>query len=219
MDITLQALCLRVNLPPPMCPRSQSTFIALLSFALFLSSARADTIAVFAKDQIALAQSSGSTVIPNENPSRQHFISALSAGEKSGTFDETLPIVTPPEWGRTVPGSGGEVSYRREFAQGFAMKISLKHLLPRHSYVLCLNGTPNHPGNDLFVDGVPGLPNERYFDFLHVGTNEQGDFEAPIGVYLLPGNYHARIYVKDTVDSKIVLYRDFIDFVVKPDSN
>ena len=65
---------------------------------------------------------------------------------------------------------------------------------------------------------MPGLPNERFYDFLRVVSNAKGDFDARLGVYLLPGDYHVRIYVKDTKDFKIVLYRDYFDFTVTPET-
>jgi hypothetical protein len=36
-----------------------------------------------------------------------------------------------------------------------------------------------------------------------------------LGVFLKPGGYDVRCYVKDTADFKIVLYRDFFRFEVK----
>jgi hypothetical protein len=56
---------------------------------------------------------------------------------------------------------------------------------------------------------------QRYYDFLIVRTDSRGGYDARLGVYLKPGAYDVRCYVKDTADFKIVLYRDFFKFMVQ----
>lgn len=190
-------------------------FLAPILLILAAPSSWGDTLAVFGKSEITLVNPAGFASASTDHGARLHFIAALAKHERDGgKYAQALPIVNPPEWGRTVKGSSGTVSFDTVFEQGLAAHLGLQGLLPNHLYKLCLNGTPDHPGNTLLLDAVPGLPNERYYDFLNVSTDATGSYESNLGVYLLPGNYHVRIYVKDATDSKIVLYRDFFDFTV-----
>lgn len=193
-------------------------FTLLLGLFSLTVAASGQTLVVLNKEQLAWVGPAGTIWgVPDSNAGKQRFLSALAVFAKERSYDAKLPLEAPPEWGRTVPGSGGEVQYLRSFAQGFVAHLALEHLTPQHTYLLTLNGTPGQPGNQLLPDPVPGLPEERFYDFLRVVTNKEGKIEADLGIYLLPGRYHVRIYVKDTTDFKIVLYRDFFDFVVTPD--
>ncbi len=186
-----------------------------LGFALG-TSVQAEAIAVFGKNQIALVQPGQAITAVPDDAAQQAFLFAFEDWSKAPRFDNTLPLVSPPEWGKTIPRSGGEVKYEKNFARGFVAHLSVQGLAPHHLYLLTLNGTPHQPGNELLLDPVPGLADERFYDFLRVRTNDAGAYVADLAVYLKPGPYHVRIYVKDTDDFKIVLYRDFFDFVAAP---
>jgi hypothetical protein len=186
--------------------------------ALALPFCRADNLAVLGKNQIAVLADNGSISGIPESEAHADFALSLRDVPKGASYDDEGTIVAPPEWGKTVPGAAGTVQYQHTFAQGFAGHIALHGLAPRHMYLLTLNGTPGTPGNNLLPDPVPGLPLERFYDFMRIVTDKQGDYEAKLGVYLLPGSYHVRIYVKDTKDFKIVLYRDYFDFNVTPET-
>lgn len=191
-------------------------FLFSLSF-LLVAIVRADVFAVFGKNQISVLDEAGAISAVAESPSHHRFLEALGERMKFGAYKEVLPILPPPEWGKTIEKSGGEVQFQRTFAQGFVGRLTLHGLAPRHTYLLTFNGTPDRPGNERLPDPVPGLPEERFYDFLRIVTDPQGNYKADLGVYLLPGEYHVRIYVKDTDDFKIVLYRDYFDFTVTPD--
>lgn len=176
-----------------------------------------ETLAVLGKNQITLLNTAGALSAVTENPSHRRFLAALGERGDQSVYEATLPVLTPPEWGKTIEKSGGEIQYQRTFAQGFVGRLSLQGLARKHTYLLTLNGTPQHPGNERLPDPVPGIPEERFYDFLRVVTDAEGKYSADLGIYLLPGDYHVRIYVKDTDDFKIVLYRDYFDFSVTPD--
>ena len=190
------------------------TVIAWLISSQMIS---AEILAVFGKNQVTVLSVSGAISGITDSPSHRSFLAALSDRRKQSDYETMLPIVSPPEWGKSVANSGGAVHYQRSFAQGFAARLSLHDLVPQHTYLLTLNGIPQHSGNDRLPDPVPGIPEERFYDFLRIVTDAQGAYETDLGIYLLPGDYHVRIYVKDTDDFKIVLYRDYFDFFVGPD--
>ncbi len=192
-------------------------FGALIWFALadVLSS---QTISVFGKNEITLIDASGAVTALSDSPAHLSFLAALRRRGTTGNYESRLTFAAPPEWGKTLVGAGGFVRFQPRFPQGLATQISLQGLAPNHAYLLTLNGTPHTPGNERLPDPVPGLPEERFYDFLRIVTNAEGAYEADLGIYLLPGDYHVRIYVKDTDDFKIVLYRDYFDFTVMPDS-
>ncbi len=193
-----------------------ATLFSLLALANLVS-VRAETLAVIGKNQIAVLADNGGISGITESDSQRDFVLSLRHAPKGDAYDADLPIVAPPEWGKTVPGAEGDVQYQRTFAQGFAAHVALHGLSPDHVYILTLNGTPTTAGNNLLPDPVPGLPLERFYDFARIVTDDHGNYDARLGVYLLPGDYHVRIYVKDTKDFKIVLYRDYFDFTVTPE--
>jgi hypothetical protein len=131
-------------------------------------------------------------------------------------LERALDLVSPPEWGKTVSAqTRGRIQFHPSFPGGFACHLALENLLPDHDYILTLNGNPQRAGNGLLASPVPGNPQERYYDFLVVRTDAHGRYEASLGVFLRPGSYDVRCYVKDTGDFKIVLYRDFFTFEVR----
>jgi len=149
-----------------------------------------------------------------EDPPRAAFLA--QARKDREPLATSMNLVNPPEWGRTVgPRTGGEVRFHTAFPGGFVFRLSLHNLLPKHRYILCINGKPGLEGNELLPDPVPGLPAEKYLDFLKVDTDEAGTYQADLAVLLKPGDYRARFYVKDESDSKIVLYHDYFQFGVK----
>lgn len=202
---------------PPLFQSLPMKRLIALVLLIVAQSASADTLAVLSKNQVAVIGPSGAISALGDNPSHKRFITALWERGKQSNDEATLPIVSPPEWGKTLENSGGSVRYLPTFAQGFAGRLSFHGLAPKHTYLLTLNGTPQHPGNERLPDPVPGIPEERFYDFLRIVTDAQGAYESDIGIYLLPGDYHVRIYVKDTDDFKIVLYRDYFDFSVTPE--
>jgi hypothetical protein len=131
-------------------------------------------------------------------------------------FEDTLDLISPPEWGKTVGAqTRGRIQFHPSFPGGFACRISLESLLPDHDYILTLNGNPAKAGNGLLPSAVPGNPLEKYYDFLIIRTDAHGHYDSSLGVFLRPGSYDVRCYVKDTGDFKIVLYRDFFKFEVR----
>lgn len=139
-------------------------------------------------------------------------------GDRDGDapLEAELPLVNPPAWGKTVSArTGGTIRFHRRFPRGFVCRLELRGLLPNHAYLLALNGNPEKAGNDLLPTPVPGNEREKYYDFLDLKTDALGHYAADLGVFLQHGAYDVRLYVKDTADFKIVLYRDFFRFAVE----
>ena len=127
-----------------------------------------------------------------------------------------MPLVNPPEWGKTISeATHGTIEYQDSHYAAFTGRLTLEGLEPNKQYRLTLNGKPGLDGNELLPTPVPGLPDELFYDFMDIETDEQGRFQAKLGVMLKSGDYHVRIYVKDTDDWKIVLYRDYFRFTVR----
>jgi len=151
------------------------------------------------------------------DPAKAAFVdAALKAFAGGAPFDAVLPLVNPPAWGRVVsPETGGVLQIRTAFAGGFVFHLSLAHLLPFHRYILTLNGNPQRSGNEYLADPVPGNEKERYYDFFIATTDAGGSYGGDFAVFLHPGDYDIRFYVKDTADFKIVLYQDYFPFEVR----
>jgi hypothetical protein len=153
---------------------------------------------------------------PND-PDRRAFLEAYRADRtRQAPYEESADLVSPPAWGKTIgPGTHGRLLYHPSFPRGFVCRLSLEGLAPGHDYILTLNGNPTRAGNKLLPTPVPRNEQERYYDFLIATTDARGRYAADLGIYLKPGAYDVRCYVKDTSDFKIVLYRDFFTFAVE----
>jgi hypothetical protein len=125
-------------------------------------------------------------------------------------------LTTPPlEWGKMESDSSfGLLNHFLAYKSGFLTDVSLYNLKANHNYVLTLNGNPELEGNHLFPERVPGMKVERFYDLLTVTTDSVGNYNSTLAIKLLQGKYHARFYVKDTEDWKIVLYHDYFKFEV-----
>ena len=190
----------------------------LLFAALLLSGASlpAQKIVVFGEKDILDVGSSAANQGPRE-PDRMAFLEDYRSDlARKAPFEEAMDLVSPPAWGKTVhAATGGRIQFRPSFARGFACHLTLENLVPDHDYILTLNGNPARAGNSLLLTPVPSNEQERYYDFLIVRTDAKGRYDSGLGIYLKPGEYDVRCYVKDTADFKIVLYRDFFKFTVR----
>lgn len=153
---------------------------------------------------------------PSE-PAQARFWSSYQRDRAQAiAYEAELPIGDFPKYGKSISAkTGGSVRYHRQFTGGFVCRITLHDLLPKHAYVLTLNGNPQKAGNALLPTPVPGNEAEKYYDFLDFTSDANGGYDTELGVFLRPGDYDVRLYVKDTDDFKIVLYRDFFAFKVE----
>ena len=190
----------------------------LLLFAtLLLAGSRlgAQSFIIYAKGDYSPVDATTPATKPAD-PARAAFLTTVQAElAHPATYETGMTLIAPPEWGRTVPGAGGKIAFHDSFLAGFMVRVTLDGLAKNHRYRLTLNGNPKLDGNDRLVDPVPGLPAERYFDFLTATTDDSGHFEATFAVALPAGPYDVRFYVKDTDDFKIVLYHDYFKFKVE----
>jgi hypothetical protein len=187
----------------------------LLALLLLAQPLAAQQIAVFGEHDFYELDSGFALSGPKE-PDRAAFFAAFKADlARHAPFESAMDLVSPPAWGKTVgPGTRGTLRFHPAFGRGFCCRLSLENLLPDHAYILTLNGNPSRAGNGLLPSPVPGNEKERYYDFLVVRTDARGAYDAALGVFLKPGDYDVRCYVKDASDFKIVLYRDFFPFRV-----
>lgn len=185
----------------------------LLALLLLANAALADDLAVFGRDEFYPAGAAPAL----GSGDRLAFFNAYSADVAARRpLETTMALVNPPSWGKTVSaGTLGSVSFHPEFTGGFVCHLSLDGLAPAHRYILTLNGNPQRAGNALLPSPVPGNEAEKYYDFLFITTDARGHFDGGLGVFLKPGAYDVRCYVKDASDFKIVLYRDFFPFSVR----
>ncbi len=190
----------------------------LILLALLLSGEglRAQQIVVFGERDFFIIDSAGVSPGPKE-PDRVAFLESCRADlSLKAPYEEAMDLVSPPAWGKTVSAATtGRLRFHPSFPRGFACHLTLENLLPDHDYILTLNGNPARAGNSLLLTPVPSNAQERYYDFHIARTNSLGRYDAGLGVYLKPGEYDVRCYVKDTADFKIVLYRDFFKFTVR----
>lgn len=189
--------------------------LLLASLLLIARGASAEDVAVFAKNQIAVGSDQMTGAIPDEADARA-FLDAFRASRRAPeNLAVSAPLVNPPEWGKTISAAThGEIRYPKNFPHGFVCRLALAKLQPDHRYILTLNGNPKLPGNALLPTPVPGLPDERYYDFLFIETDASGNWTGNLGIFLPRGAYQPRVYVKDADDFKIVLYHDYFPFTV-----
>lgn len=184
-----------------------------LAALFFATTACAEPLAIFGRGD---ARRIDSAAAPGDSAQAAFFRDYRGDRDGAAPLEAELPLVNPPAWGRTVSDqTGGVVHYHRRFPRGFVCRLELHDLLPNHAYLLTLNGNPEKAGNDLLPTPVPGNEREKYYDFLDIKTDAQGRYAADLGIFLQRGAYDVRLYVKDTADFKIVLYRDFFPFTVE----
>ncbi len=182
----------------------------LLGRALF-----AHDIIVFGKNDFLLLDSEKPGATPVD-ATKATFLAAVKTDlAHPAPFAAPFKLSAPPEWGKTIAGAVGQIEFHGKFSGGFFVRVTLEGLAADHHYILTLNGNPKLAGNERLADPVPGLPAERYFDFLTATTDAHGHYEATFAIALLPGPYDVRFYVKDTTDFKIVLYHDYFKFAVE----
>jgi len=187
--------------------------LALLSLG---GSLPAQQIVVFGERDFYVLDSTAGTPRPKEADRIAFLASCRADLARNAPYEEAVDLVNPPAWGKTVSaGTHGSIRFHTSFPRGFACRLALENLLPDHDYILTLNGNPARAGNSLLLTPVPSNEQERYYDFLIARTDSRGRYGASLGVYLKPGAYDVRCYVKDTADFKIVLYRDFFKFRVE----
>ena len=109
----------------------------------------------------------------------------------------------------------GRIAYYTSFPGGFVADLWLNNPLPNHEYKAYTQWKGRLVGNELLSEPVPGNENEKYYDFLIVKTDSKGEYHAKLGVYLKPGAYHVRFYVKDADDFLIILYHDYFKISVE----
>ncbi len=176
----------------------------------------AQQIAVFGEKDFYVVDSSPASPRLKDGDQVAFLDSYRTEIASKAPFEEAMELVSPPAWGKTVSASTrGRIQFHPSFPRGFSCHLTLENLLPGHDYILTLNGNPARAGNDLLLTPVPSNEQERYYDFLIVRTDSSGRYDTGLGVYLRPGAYDVRCYVKDTSDFKIVLYRDFFKFTVR----
>ena len=190
--------------------------LAIAALLLLGPSLAAHPMAVFGEKDTYMADSAGGDQGPVE-PDRGRFIQGFKAFLSEKTpFDKTADIVNPPSWGKTLSASThGTLHYLASFPHGFVCHVALENLEPNHEYILTLNGNPERAGNFLLPTPVTPGSKENYYDFQIVKTDDKGRYEETLAIYLKPGDYDVRWYVKDTSGFKIVLYRDFFTFKVE----
>jgi hypothetical protein len=181
-----------------------------------VSGLRGGQIVVFGEKDFYVLDPGAPQAEPTGADRRAFFEGFRADLKRQAPLEGALDLVSPPAWGKTVGAqTRGSLQFHTAFAGGFACRLSLENLLPDHDYILTLNGNPSREGNGLLPSQVPGNPTERYYDFLVIRTDAHGHYDASLGVFLQPGGYDVRCYVKDTADFKIVLYRDFFRFDVR----
>ena len=174
-------------------------------------------VVIFDKGEVCYLNSDSSSCKPADQKQSDFLESFKADVAKFISYEGEANFDTPPiAWGKKVNDFRlGRYSYHTSFAGGFVADVWLNNLLPKHNYVLCLNGRPDLDGNNLLSEPVPGNEIEKYYDFLVIKTDSKGEYHAKLGVYLKLGNYHVRFYVKDDDDKLIILYHDYFKFSVK----
>lgn len=177
----------------------------------------AQQVVIFDKTDVCYPDSVN-TICKQHDQKKNDFLESFKKDNtKLNPYDSEAYFDTPPiAWGKKAYDFRlGRIAYHTSFPGGFVADVWLNNLLPNHEYKLTLNGKVGLVGNDLLTEPVPGNEKEKYYDFLIVKTDSTGEYYAKLGVYLKPGAYHVRFYVKDADDSLIILYHDYFKFSVE----
>jgi hypothetical protein len=118
----------------------------------------------------------------------------------------------PTSWGKRIQGASGTVTYCEKSAGVFTGNVALIGLDPGKTYTLCINGKPGHPSNEWLPDRRKA---GRYYDFAQTPADRTGRIAIPFKVALHAGDYDVKFFVKDSEDSKIVLFNDRLLFRVQ----
>ncbi len=147
-------------------------------------------------------------------PSKKAVPPAKPSDKTEVSLPDRLKLEPAPEsWGLPISGSWGEVHYNKQNQRTLLIRLNLKGLLPKHEYILSLNGKPWHTSNKNFPQSYG---EERYYDFERVTTNDRGDVEKYLTLDLSSGQYNVKFFVKDPANNwKIVLYNDFFIFTIR----
>lgn len=126
--------------------------------------------------------------------------------------ERTIILEPPRGFGKIINGSSGELQYFDNLIGYFSGKINIKGLVPNTTYMLTLNGKPEHPSNEYFTKKVGP---EGIYDFKQVRTDSKGNIDgATFDIDLPPGKYDVKLFVKDQNDWKIVLHNDNLTFKI-----
>jgi len=151
-----------------------------------------------------------------KDPAKAAFLAAFKADLNApASFDGPFPLTTHTGVGREVPTATGDIRYHESFPGGLVIGVTLDGLVTNHGYMLTINGSLQHDGNNNLPDAYPRNNPQKFYDFSQVTTDTNGSYQAMYGVRLPPGPYDVYFFVKDTNDWKIVLGRDRFQFTVK----
>ncbi|MGA2278773.1 MAG: hypothetical protein ABSG80_00565 [Verrucomicrobiota bacterium] len=172
-------------------------------------------IAVLAKgEKLIMGEAKAGAEV--KDPSKAAFLSAFKADlTDPSVYTGPLPLTTQSGVGRPVPTATGDIRYHESFPGGLVIGVTLGGLVPKHDYVLTINGALNHDGNNNFPDQFPKNNPQKFFDFSPITTDTNGSYQATFGIRLPPGPYEVYFFVKDTADWNIVLGHDFFQFTVE----
>lgn len=148
-----------------------------------------------------------------------------SAKDVSAYAQETIPCYCEKETATLLAyrgasaGAKGKIEYCRRSAPEFKIALFLQGLSKNHAYMLCLNGWPGRPGNDIlkkYGRQGEGENQEGYYDFTNVTTDEQGIINKFVDVSLEPTKYEVKFLVKDIANKyRVVLHNDDIRFTIE----
>jgi len=170
---------------------------------------------VFSKGD-SLVLGSGTNEAEVEDPAKAAFLAAFKADLAAPlAFVGPLPLTTHTGVGRDIPTATGDIRYHRSFPGGVVIGVTLGGLVPKHEYVLTLNGAVQHAGNGNLPDQLSRNNPQKFYDFSRISTDARGSYQATFGIRLPPGPYDVYFFVKDTADWKIVLGHELFQFTVE----
>lgn len=190
--------------------------LLLAAFLLLGNRLAAHPLAVYGEKDTSVADPDDNNPGPKQADHASFFMNLRADLARNTPYEKTADLVNPPSWGKTISAAThGTLKYRASFLHGFMCHVSLENMAPDHEYILTLNGNPERAGNKLLPTPVAANSKENYYDFLIVKTDSKGRYNETLAIFLKPGDYDVRWYVKDTSGFKIVLYRDFFTFEVE----
>jgi hypothetical protein len=149
-------------------------FIAVLFAAANLYSQH---VVIFDKNEVCYLNSDSAHCKPADQKKAAFLENFKSHFKGAVPFNSEFNFDTPPlAWGKKVNDFRlARAAYQTSFPGGFIAELWLNNLLPKHEYILTLNGRPDLDGNDLLTEPVPNNEKEKYYDFLTVRTDSKGE--------------------------------------------
>lgn len=102
--------------------------------------------------------------------------------------------------------SGGET---------FKGRLEIEGLKANNRYLLCINGKPGRPGNEILYNNYQIHENEGYYDFKEVNSDNNGNLNTTFDIELPEGKYEVKFAIKELPNYKWIEISSIVIFNIE----